>query len=660
MDENSSGLSNSTKESGALNTYDSDLEILETSVPVVSVDNDGGDAMNESQVKQPLVTIQFRNKELHQKLQKAICSALEAVFKKELPDELVKFEPGKDGCSLEVHEPDESETNRWFVIDSTPMKNKKNNGQIPSYKKSMNKVFDGQTPPPASSSASKRPKPKQTCWNCGAEHALKDCKEPRNYTRIRQKKEEFQRKADRYHADLEQRYGHFRPGTLSEGLRSALGLGSRDLPTHVYKMRLFGYPPGWLEDAKITHSGLQLFGSNGDAVQHSDESDGEVDNARMKYDVRKIIEYPGFNEPPPEGLFDDSKYYKVPPYTEELSRENMIRQLEGTLVGGYRRKKLKVSHEPDAESSVDPTVNTEIVDMDAMESSPPPPDPNKTDELEEGELSSDADSNKADPVVDDSVILIETPVEVITLDDTVVTEPDTTPASPTLADLQERQKQLVAQLDNSSIMTNETSFMNDILLAENLAADQSMQEPSTATSNVAHSEPSDDPAPPQSEQLTNTTVLSEDCSFMNDILLAEKLATEQSVKESSASTANFVEPPPPPSPPKITTTESEPSERPPEPETFDLGEIAMNKLPFIDEPASVGLKRMSLGTPILTAFTPYSTLPSGEAFSKGVSDVIHFENLPDSTGKYEQMKSLLSSVRVKMNQHMREMDNDGR
>lgn len=54
-----------------------------------------------------------------------------------------------------------------------------------------------------------------------------------------------------------------------------------------------------------------------------------------------------------------------------------------------------------------------------------------------------------------------------------------------------------------------------------------------------------------------------------------------------------------------------------------------------------------LGTPILPAFSPFSTLPSGESFSKGVCDVIAFENLPDSTGKYDQMRSLLSQVRKK-------------
>ncbi|XP_053665080.1 zinc finger CCHC domain-containing protein 8 homolog [Anopheles marshallii] len=614
MNENPSSHHSSTK--GPENGNDSDIEFVETNVSVVCIDDDNVDMTDSgTSVKAPLVKIHFKTREVYQKLEKAISSALQAIFSEHLPNLPVKIKPGKDGCSMEIDETvaqaDKDAVDSLFVIDSTPMKNKKNNCPIPSYKKSLNKVYDG-TPPTASSSLSKRPKAKQTCWNCEGEHALKDCKEPRNYARIRQKKEEFQKKSDRYHVDQEQRYGHFVPGTLSLDLRNALGLGPRDLPLHVYKMRVYGYPLGWLEDAKITHSGLQLFGSNGDAVQDSDNSDGEVDNARMKYDVRKIIAYPGFNVPPPPEMFDDSKFYNMPPYTEELGRDNMVRRLEGTLVGGYRRKKMKTSVEPGAESFIDSTANTEIIDMDAMEGSPGPSGICKQEELEDGELSSDNDTNQQTPAVDESVILVENPVEVITLDDTLQPIPEPVPSSPTLADLEEKQSQLVEQLANSSVATEDCSFMNDILLAERLAAEAD-------TSMDSLSVPMDPPCAPS-------------------MLPPPVPPTKQ------------------PSPPNGSTPVCGPSERPPEPETFDLGELAMNKVPYIDEPANVGLKRMSLGTPILSAFTPYGTLPSGEAFSKGVSDVIHFENLPNSTGKYLQMKSLLSEVRLKMHDHLRETE----
>lgn len=53
------------------------------------------------------------------------------------------------------------------------------------------------------------------------------------------------------------------------------------------------------------------------------------------------------------------------------------------------------------------------------------------------------------------------------------------------------------------------------------------------------------------------------------------------------------------------------------------------------------------GTPLLK-FSVYEKLPVGDNFKVGVSDVINFENLPDSTGKYEKMKDLLKNVRFQM------------
>lgn len=57
------------------------------------------------------------------------------------------------------------------------------------------------------------------------------------------------------------------------------------------------------------------------------------------------------------------------------------------------------------------------------------------------------------------------------------------------------------------------------------------------------------------------------------------------------------------------------------------------------------IEKSYMGTPIIK-FSPYDNLPNGENFKVGVSDVINFENLPDSTGKYENMKELIKKVRT--------------
>lgn len=58
-----------------------------------------------------------------------------------------------------------------------------------------------------------------------------------------------------------------------------------------------------------------------------------------------------------------------------------------------------------------------------------------------------------------------------------------------------------------------------------------------------------------------------------------------------------------------------------------------------------GIKEIVQGTPVLDSVSPFSLLPDNNAWSVGVSDIIDFENLPDSTGKYLQMKSVIGKIR---------------
>lgn len=64
----------------------------------------------------------------------------------------------------------------------------------------------------------------------------------------------------------------------------------------------------------------------------------------------------------------------------------------------------------------------------------------------------------------------------------------------------------------------------------------------------------------------------------------------------------------------------------------------------VETPPSI-VKSSSFGTPLLKNYSPYETLPNPDNFSVGVSQVINFENLPDATGKYEQMTNVLDKVR---------------
>lgn len=73
-------------------------------------------------------------------------------------------------------------------------------------------------------------------------------------------------------------------------------------------MRLLGYPPGWLEEARLQHSGLSLFNSDGVAEADPNEEEGEIitDVDRDQYDITKIYDFPGFNVPCAPGIIDVS------------------------------------------------------------------------------------------------------------------------------------------------------------------------------------------------------------------------------------------------------------------------------------------------------------------------------------------------------------------
>ncbi|PAA51160.1 hypothetical protein BOX15_Mlig020813g1, partial [Macrostomum lignano] len=101
--------------------------------------------------------------------------------------------------------------------------------------------------------------------------------------------------------------GGFRPGVLSERLRSALGLEPDELPNHVYRMRELGYPPGWLLEARFQSSGVTIIDDDANNRNEARPEAGEV-----KYDVSKLVKFPGFNCPLPHGVRDEHRRLGYP------------------------------------------------------------------------------------------------------------------------------------------------------------------------------------------------------------------------------------------------------------------------------------------------------------------------------------------------------------
>ncbi|NXF04144.1 ZCHC8 protein, partial [Smithornis capensis] len=181
--------------------------------------------------------------------------------------------------------------------------------EIPKYQQVFSQILslDGQE-----IQVKPKSRPKPHCFNCGSEdHQMKECPKPRNAARISEKRKEFleacgdvsnQNFQQRYHVEeVEERFGKFKPGVISEVLQDALGVSDKSLPPFIYRMRQLGYPPGWLKEAEMEHSGLALYDGKDDGDA---EDEGSPQHKRVTYDVSKLVNYPGFNISTPSGIPD--------------------------------------------------------------------------------------------------------------------------------------------------------------------------------------------------------------------------------------------------------------------------------------------------------------------------------------------------------------------
>lgn len=207
-----------------------------------------------------LVRLVFRDSntfdELHQVIGQCIRDALFSLQKR------ANLIVDKSENCVKINEISNENDESMFMVDTLPTENA-NAAEIPDYNSSALEINEdeivlneGET--------DENTKPKTgNCWNCSGDHNMRDCKEARDPAAISRAKQSFMQKnkTERYHLEAEQKFSHLVPGQLSDDLRQALGLRSRELPLFIYKMRLYGYPQGWLEEAKVNHSGLSLFHS---------------------------------------------------------------------------------------------------------------------------------------------------------------------------------------------------------------------------------------------------------------------------------------------------------------------------------------------------------------------------------------------------------------
>ncbi|XP_017571756.1 zinc finger CCHC domain-containing protein 8 [Pygocentrus nattereri] len=194
----------------------------------------------------------------------------------------------------------------------------------------------------------KRPKP--CCFNCGCEdHQLRDCPKPKDMARISEKRKEFAQGSiqsnQRYHEEeVEERFAKYKPGVVSKDLLDALGVVTNTLPPFIYRMRELGYPPGWLKEAEMEHSGLTLYDgkTSGDG-----EEDLNGSNQKISYDVTKLVDFPGFNVSPPSSIRDDYRSFGSIPMQPQHWKQTFAAHLSN-MYPAPGSKCSKRCHEPES------------------------------------------------------------------------------------------------------------------------------------------------------------------------------------------------------------------------------------------------------------------------------------------------------------------------
>ncbi|CAH2073404.1 unnamed protein product, partial [Iphiclides podalirius] len=595
----------------------------------------------------------------------------------------------EDLNSIKQKTQENDNTDNLFFVDTDP--NDEATPVIPKYTQGSTVISNDDAETPEPTSVLRRG---PICFNCDGDHYLRDCQLPRNNTRIAGKRKNIPNKLGRYHVEDEQKYGHLIPGRISSQLRHALGLKRYELPLHIYRMRLLGYPPGWLEEARISHSGITMFDSAGNAILDADEEEGQICEAgsKDKFDIKKILDFPGFNVPASSRYKEEGEMLGMPPMSEHDSKLLMLQTLAPNAMKAYKRKKLTFfpSGTPNnsmqnSQAEMELDSGDEVAEFPSVpplpdEAPPPPPPPPenppppppespppapsppaalspaiKNDKEPRQDTPTKAKSNEDNQTSEDlEIISVRTVADIpVPEDDLIVideyTESGCGWSSPTLDDLEDKKRQLLDALGEQtpSKAPVEIQLGNDGTRTEGNHAE--VQQKAPEKTEQTESEVSTES--PAAEQVTAAI-------FENPLPTSPEACKEQSASDVSAAEEIFSAPV---SEPPLPTTSLEAS-RSKEPTASDVSIVdspaaersgtAISETPpptkslEASRSKSAGNVKTTLyGTPVLNIASPYMKLPSDENFAKDICDVINFENLPNSTGKYKKICSLLKKVK---------------
>ena len=266
--------------------------------------------------------------------------------KTQLRTELLKILEENQNLREKIAELEENSKND-FMIDTIPIQEEDEQHETQIRYNSSLEVLTIPTPNEEKNDSKRRVKG-NSCWNCDKDdHSIKDCKEPRNPSKISKNRREFLKNQPasnvRYHIEEAQKFSHLTPGLPSKKLRSALGLKDDQIPSYIYRMRELGYPPGWLKQAEISHSNVALFVEKDSILPDYGDEDGEIADSEDKkqYDVSKLQTWPGFNVEMSSEFKDETSLYRVSAMKSEHSKEVMAGKMSKKEQKGYVRGEMQ-------------------------------------------------------------------------------------------------------------------------------------------------------------------------------------------------------------------------------------------------------------------------------------------------------------------------------
>lgn len=193
-------------------------------------------------------------------------------------------------------------------------------------------------------------------------------------------------------------------------------------------------------------------------------------------------------------------------------------------------------------------------------------------------------------------------------------------SSPTLDDLEEKKRLLLSALESDVTLLNSPN----VSIAGNISEKEVEISDDTQSDVVSQ----DTKVDSDMEVVTDSEVKDETVETLDDVVMSDDTNTKAVESDD---------------PTPVDKDDPNASNRDVESSSRRNSEANGDRTPTTEAKRIV--KTTLYGTPVMNITSPYVKLPSDDKFSKDICDVINFENLPNSTGKYKKICSLLKKVK---------------